>query len=425
MIQSTPPVIHCLLIVSDLGQSRNIQNKWLFYIQMETFLNNRKSLLFILAVGNTIAFATWQVLLNNFVVERAAFTGEEIGLLQSLREVPGFLAFTAIGILVFIRQQNFAILSLITLGIGTAITAFFPTALWLYFTTVIMSFGFHYLETMHNSLSLQWLTKDEAPKVLGQLLSTRAISNLLVLSSIYLYLVFFPENYMFIYLIAGGTAILIGVFCWTAVPQFEDSVVQRTELFLKKKYWLYYVLTFLAGARRQIFVVFAGFLMVEKFGFAIENVVMLTLVNAALTFWLAPKIGSLIGYIGERRALTLEYLGLIIVFVSYAFVNSAAVAVALYLLDHLFFAMAIAIKTYFQKIADPEDIAATSSISFTINHIAAVVLPAALGLLWVINHSAVFFAGAAIAAISLGLAQLIPDKPKKDLVTRRIYSTAP
>ena len=425
MIQSTPPVIHCLLIVSDLGQSRNIQNKWLFYIQMETFLNNRKSLLFILAVGNTIAFATWQVLLNNFVVERAAFTGEEIGLLQSLREVPGFLAFTAIGILVFIRQQNFAILSLITLGIGTAITAFFPTALWLYFTTVIMSFGFHYLETMHNSLSLQWLTKDEAPKVLGQILSTRAISNLLVLSSIYLYLVFFPENYMFIYLIAGGTAILIGVFCWTAVPQFEDSVVQRTELFLKKKYWLYYVLTFLAGARRQIFVVFAGFLMVEKFGFAIENVVMLTLVNAALTFWLAPKIGSLIGYIGERRALTLEYLGLIIVFVGYAFVNSAAVAVALYLLDHLFFAMAIAIKTYFQKIADPEDIAATSSISFTINHIAAVVLPAALGLLWVINHSAVFFAGAAIAAISLGLAQLIPDKPKKDLVTRRIYSTAP
>ncbi len=425
MIQSTPPVIHCLLIVSDLGQSRNIQNKWLFYIQMETFLNNRKSLLFILAVGNTIAFATWQVLLNNFVVERAAFTGEEIGLLQSLREVPGFLAFTAIGILVFIRQQNFAILSLITLGIGTAITAFFPTALWLYFTTVIMSFGFHYLETMHNSLSLQWLTKDEAPKVLGQLLSTRAISNLLVLSSIYLYLVFFPENYMFIYLMAGGTAILIGVFCWTAVPQFEDSVVQRTELFLKKKYWLYYVLTFLAGARRQIFVVFAGFLMVEKFGFAIENVVMLTLVNAALTFWLAPKIGSLIGYIGERRALTLEYLGLIIVFVGYAFVNSAAVAVALYLLDHLFFAMAIAIKTYFQKIADPEDIAATSSISFTINHIAAVVLPAALGLLWVINHSAVFFAGAAIAAISLGLAQLIPDKPNKDLVTRRTYSTAP
>jgi len=389
---------------------------------MKIFLADRKSFLFILAVGNTIAFATWQVLLNNFVIERAAFTGEEIGILQSLREVPGLLAFTAIGVLFFIRQQNFATLSLITLGFGTAITAFFPTALWLYFSTVVMSFGFHYLETMHNSLSLQWLTKEEAPVVLGQLLSTRAISNLLVLGSIYLYLVFFPSNYFFIYLIAGGAAILIGIFCWTAAPRFEESVVQRTEFFLRKKYWLYYALTFLAGARRQIFVVFAGFLMVEKFGFAIENVVMLTLVNAVLTFWLAPKIGSLIGHIGERRALTLEYLGLIFVFVSYAFVNSAAVAVALYLLDHLFFAMAIAIKTYFQKIADPADISATSSISFTINHIAAVFLPAALGLLWVINHSAVFFAGAAIATVSLGLAQLIPDKPGQDLVTRGSYS---
>ena len=335
---------------------------------MENFLKDRKSLLFLLAVGNSIAFATWQVLLNNFVVERAAFTGEEIGLLQSLREVPGFLAFTAIGILIFIRQQSFAILSLITLGIGTAITAFFPTALWLYFTTVVMSFGFHYLEAMHNALSLQWLEKDEAPKVLGQLLSVRAISNLLVLGSIYLYLIFFPTNYMFIYLSAGGLTVLLGIFCWRAVPKFEVSVVQRTELFLRKKYWLYYLLTFLAGARRQIFVVFAGFLMVEKFGFDVENVVMLTLVNAVLTFWLAPKIGSLIGYIGERRALTLEYLGLILIFISYAFVNSAAVAVALYLLDHIFFAMAIAIKTYFQKIADPADIAATSSISFTINH---------------------------------------------------------
>ena len=71
----------------------------IFNSQMKTFLTDRKSFLFILAVGNTIAFATWQVLLNNFVVERAAFTGEEIGILQSLREVPGFLAFTAIGVL--------------------------------------------------------------------------------------------------------------------------------------------------------------------------------------------------------------------------------------------------------------------------------------------------------------------------------------
>jgi len=381
-------------------------------------LQNRKTLLYLLAIGNTIAFATWQVMLNNFAVEQAGFTGEEIGVLQSLREVPGFLAFTAILLMLFIRQQNFAILSLVTLGVGTAITAFYPSALWLYFTTVVMSIGFHYLETLHNSLSLQWLKKEEAPRVLGKLLSTRAISNFLVLGAIYIYLMVFTANYLLIYLMAGGITVAIGLFCWLAIPHFEDQVAQKKSLFLRKQYWLYYLLTFLAGARRQIFVVFAGFLLVEKFGFPVENVVLLTLVNAVLTFWLAPRIGALISYVGERRALTLEYIGLIIVFVSYAFVDSVAVAIALYLLDHLFFAMAIAIKTYFQKIADPADIAATSSISFTINHIAAVVLPALLGLVWVINHSAVFIIGAGIAACSLLLTQLIPDHPGQGQETR-------
>ena len=385
--------------------------------------NDRKSLLYLLAIGNTLAFATWSVMLNNFVVEQASFTGEEIGMLHSIREVPGFLAFTAILVMIFIRQQTFAILSLLTLGIGTAITAFYPSALWLYFATVIMSFGFHYLETLHNSLSLQWLSKSEAPKVLGQLLSVRAFCNLTVLGGLYIYLMFFSANYLLIYMLAGLASILIAIYCFTAVSHFEDDVVQKKELFMRKRYWLYYLLTFLAGARRQIFVVFAGFLLVEKFNFPIENVVLLTLVNAALTFWLAPKIGRLISFIGERRALTLEYVGLIIVFVSYAFVESIAVAIALYLLDHLFFGMAIAIKTYFQKIADPADIAATSSISFTINHIAAVILPALLGIVWVINHSAVFLVGAGIAACSLLLSQLIPNDPRPSLETRLLNTS--
>ncbi|MCB1671360.1 MAG: MFS transporter [Gammaproteobacteria bacterium] len=381
-------------------------------------LQQRKTLLFLLAIGNAIAFSTWQVLLNNYVVERASFSGEEIGILQSLREVPGFLAFTAVWVLLILRQQSFAILSLIVLGAGTAITAFYPQALWLYFTTVLMSVGFHYLETLQNSLSLQWLERQEAPVVMGQILSARSFTSLLVLGALYLYFLFFETNYLAVYLLAGCTCVAIGIFCWLSLPHFQDTVIQRRELFLRQKYWLYYALTFLSGARRQIFVVFAGFLLVEKFGFPVENMVLLTLINAAMTTWLAPRTGRLISVIGERRALTLEYLGLIVIFVSYAFVNSIAIAIMLYLLDHLFFAMAIAIKTYFQKIADPSDIAATSGISFTINHIAAVILPASLGLIWIVNPGAVFLIGAAIAVCSLLLGQLIPDHPLPGVETR-------
>ena len=120
-------------------------------------------LLLLIAAGSTMGFAIWMNLLNNFAIDRAAFTGKEIGILQSLREIPGFLAFTIIYVLLFIREQRMAYLSLFILGLGTFLTGFFPSAIGFYITTVIMSVGFHYLETVQNSLSLQWLDKKDAP----------------------------------------------------------------------------------------------------------------------------------------------------------------------------------------------------------------------------------------------------------------------
>jgi hypothetical protein len=378
---------------------------------MKPLVKDRKTLLFILAGASPIAFATWQTLLNNFSIEVANFSGQEIGYLQSLREIPGFLAFTVIYVLLLIRQQNLAVLSLLILGLGTALTGFFPTIVGLYITTVIMSVGFHYLETMQSSLSLQWLDKSEAPTVMGQLISVRSIATLTCLGGLYLALQFIELNYTYIYSAAGFLTVAVALFCWMAIPHFKDDIVQKNELFLRKRYWLYYLLTFMAGARRQIFTVFAGFLLVEKFGFPLESMVLLVLANAAINIYAAPKIGKLISFIGERRALTLEYCGLIGIFLSYAVVDNVVVAIVLYILDHIFFSMAIAIKTYFQKIADPADISATAGISFTINHIAAVVLPAMLGLVWIVDHSAVFVIGAAIAVGSLILSQLIPNAP--------------
>ena len=373
---------------------------------------NRKTLLFVLAIGSPIAFSVWQALLNNFVVEIANFGGKEIGMLQSLREVPGFLAFTVVFLLLFIRQQNFAIISLILLGIGTVLTGFFPSILGLYITTVIMSTGFHYLETLRSSLSLQWLTKEEAPRVLGKIISIHSASTLAILTVLYLIVILFEPTYAWIYAVAGVLTVIIGIFCKFYFPQFNEIVEQRKELVFRKRYWLYYALTFLAGARRQIFMVFAGFLLVQKFGFPLDKMVLLFLVNAGITIWIAPKLGLLVERIGERKALTLEYIGLIIIFLSYAVVDNMNIALVLYILDNVFFSISFAINTYFQKIADPADIASTSGISFTINHIAAVLLPALLGLVWMENHGAVFLIGASIAVASLILVRAIPDAPE-------------
>ena len=133
-----------------------------------------------------------------------------------------------------------------------------------------------------------------------------------------------------------------------------------------------------------------------------------------LFYWaFAAKIGAWVGRVGERRELTFEYCGLIFVFTAYAFVSDAKWAAALYILDHLFFSLAIAIKTYFQKIADPADMASTAGVAFTINHIAAVVIPVIFGLIWLVSPAAVFLMGTAMVVVSLILARNIPVSPSE------------
>ena len=368
-------------------------------------------LLILMSIAMPLAFNVWNAMLNNFVVERVHFTGIEIGILQSLREVPGFLAFTTVFVLLILKEQTFAVMSLALMGLGVALTGFFPTEFGLYFTTILMSIGFHYFEAVKQSLSLQWFSIEEAPQMLGRLLAVGSITSLIVYALLWFSVNVFEIDYLFNFLTAGVLCFVLAIFMWLAFPHFGETVPQNKGLILRKRYWLYYGLTFFSGARRQIFVVFAAFMMVEKFGYTVAEVTMLFGINYAFNFLFAERIGKWISKIGERRALTLEYVGLVFVFISYGLVENTHLAAGLYVIDHMFFAMAIAMKTYFQKIADPKDMASSAGVSFTINHIAAVIIPALLGLVWVWSDSLVFYIGAGFALCSLVLAQNIPLKP--------------
>tara|TARA_B110000208_G_scaffold37013_1_gene49031 strand:- start:1159 stop:2364 length:1206 start_codon:yes stop_codon:yes gene_type:complete len=370
-----------------------------------------KNLLVLMSVAMTIGFATWMALLNNFVIEKAAFTGAEIGLLQSIREIPGFLAFTAVFVLLILKEQTFAYLSLALLGIGVAITGYLPSVFGLYFSTFIMSVGFHYYETLKQSLSLQWFSIDEAPAMLGKLIAASSAASLAAYSFLWLAVDQLGLSYRAIYLVGGSVCLCLTLLTWLAFPRFKSKTPQRKHLLMRKRYWLYYALTFMGGARRQIFTVFAGFLMVEKFGYSVSDIAALFIINHLFNWAFAGRIGALVGRIGERRALTFEYCGLFCVFTAYAFVNDATWAAGLYVADHLFFSLAIAIKTYFQKIADQADMASTASVAFTINHVAAVVIPALFGLVWLVSPMAVFLMGSGMSVLSLLLARNIPSAP--------------
>lgn len=149
---------------------------------------------------------------------------------------------------------------------------------------------------------------------------------------------------------------------------------------------------------------------------------MLFMLNNAINYFLSPLIGKAIIRFGEQKVLSAEYLSLIFIFIAYATVDSKLVIAVLYILDHIFFNFSMGIRTFFQKIGDPEHMAPTMAVGFTINHIAAVAIPVMGGLAWIVDYRIPFIAGAVMSLISLIAVQFISENIKK--AEQRSLSTA-
>jgi len=359
----------------------------------------------VLTIASVAGLQIWRTLFNNFAVEVAHLQGNHIGMIQSAREIPGFLALLAIFIIMFMKEHKLSALSIVTMGIGVAITGIFPSYTGLIFTTLVMSFGFHYYETTNQSLTLQYFDQTASPWVFGKLRSYAAATNIGI--GIIIFAMTAVLTYLQIYLALGLLIIGAGVWGLLQNPTREDIVPQRKRMILRKKYWLYYFLTFMAGARRQIFIAFAVFLLVKKFDYSIQEVTILFVINNIINFFLTPRIGKAIIQYGERKVLSVEYGTLIAVFIAYAYVDSKWIITILYIIDHIVFNFSIAIRTYFQKVSDPRDIAPSMAVGFTINHIAAVVIPAVGGIVWMVDYRIPFLAGAVMSLISFLAVQLI------------------
>lgn len=359
----------------------------------------------VLTIASSVGLQSWRTLFNNFAVEVVHLEGNHIGVIQSVREVPGFLALLAIYLFLIMREHRLSAFSILLLGLGVGLTGQMPTYTGLVFTTLIMSFGFHYFETTNNSLTLQYFVQHRSPLVIGKLRSYGAATNIAV--GLFIFGISSLLEYRAIYLLVGLVIALAGIWGLAQNPVRENLVPQHKKMILRKKYWLYYFLTFMAGARRQIFVAFAVFLLVKVFEFSVQEITGLFVLNNVINYFINPLIGRAVIRFGERKVLSTEYFSLIFIFIAYAYVDSKLIVAGLYVLDHIFFNFSMAIRTYFQKIGDPADVAPTMAVGFTINHIAAVVIPALGGLAWIIDYRIPFLAGAAMSIISLTAAQWI------------------
>jgi len=361
--------------------------------------------LLIATIFVAVGFQGWRTLFNNFAIENVEITGVQVGIIQSLREIPGFLSFLVIYLLIIFKEQKLSALSLFVMGVGVTMTGFLPSFEGLLLTTFIMSIGFHYYETTSSSLVLQNFSKENSSLVFGRLRAVMSLGNIAVGAVIFGLSYILPIEYNF--LLIGLVTMAGSLYLLKNQPKVNEEHKQHKKFILRKKYWLFYVLNFLSGSRRQIFVVFAVFLLVQKFDFSVGEIAGLFIINNIIAYFISPIIAKSINVFGERKVLSLEYIALIMVFYAYTFWDWKWGVAILYVIDNIFFNFSFGLKTYLQKIADPKDIAPSNAVAFAINHIAAIFIPVIGGLLWMNHWEWPFYIGVGISVLSLGFVQKI------------------
>jgi predicted MFS family arabinose efflux permease len=370
---------------------------------------------FLLSFG----YQLWRSLFNNFAVDELGVRADQIGLIQSVREVPGLLGFTVGLVAVVLNEMRIVGLSIVLLGLGIALTGTATGLPSLLVSTVLMSVGFHYFMPANSSAVLQLTDEDKAPEVLGRLTSLNALAALAGAGLVFL--AFEPLGFRRLFGITGGIVALGGAvtLLWLArkslLPEIDPQEreleaihpLQRTRL--RRRYWLYYALQFLMGSHRHIFTTFAVFLLVREYGAPAQTITILFLVNNLVGAFAYQQIGKLIARIGEKRALTITFVVLIFVFLGYAYVPILPLLYALFVADHVLFGFGIALQSYFQKIAvHRREITPNLSLGQTINHIAAVIIPLVGGIIWeTMGGRYTFLVGVGIAVLSLILIQFM------------------
>ena len=376
-----------------------------------------------LAVANFflyLGFNVWQAIFNNFAVDEIGVTAAQIGLLQSLREVPGLLGFLLGFLALWLSEMRVLGLSVLLMGLGLLVAGRADGLGILTLGSLIMSVGFHFFYPSHNSVVLMDVGREEAPKMLGRLRSVSSFAALIGTLVVWLFVegldlgpLSLPAwGYRTTLYVVGGVVLVGSLFTMRNRPS-GGLLRKKRKIVFHRDYWLYYVLTFMMGSRRHIFSTFAIFMLVDIYGVSVRQIALLFMVNNLISTYASAQLGKLVVRFGERKVLTFNFLGLVGVFFGYAYVSHVPILFALFVLDNIFFGFNLAVDSYFQKVAhSPEEITSNVSLAQSINHISALVVPVLGGILWEqISPSAPFLAGVGIAAVSLLLVQFIRTRP--------------
>jgi predicted MFS family arabinose efflux permease len=361
--------------------------------------------------------------LNNYLSEIHQLGAEARGWLELPRELPGFLImFVAGAMLTVFRETQMAAAAMLLSALGAVGLGFLaPTHAALVLFIIIWSLGDHIIFAVEGPIGLKLARGGREGRRLGQFGGARNLGTIVGVGLVFVLARFFGDRYPLFYGIAATSAVIAGVLYAGLNVGRGDPPSRR--LVFKKKYRLFYLISALFGIRKQIFLAFGAWVLVEIHGVSVSTIALLYFIASTLGVIMRPLLGEVIDWLGERTVLAIDEILLLGICLTYAFAGEVlsgnAVLFALYsayIFDIILFALRVARTTYLKKIADdPADITPTISMGITIDHAVAMTLPVLSGYIWeAYGYQWVFILAGAIAFIGFFVCLRIrtPDRPR-------------
>lgn len=375
------------------------------------------------------ASGIFQSTLNNYLLDVHRLDAAARGWLELPRELPGFfIMFVAGALLAVLREADMAAMAMVLTAAGAIGLGFLaPNHATLVLFTVIWSLGDHIIFALEGPIGLQLAHGGQEGRRLGQLGGARNLGTILGVGAVFGLASFVGDRYDLFYALAAASALVAGL--WYARLTTGRSGRRSRRWVFKRRYTLFYAISALFGIRKQIFLAFGAWVLVQVHGVSVSTIALLYFVAATLGVVMRPLLGEVIDWLGERTVLSVDELLLAAICLVYAFASDLLPApldlwarYAAYVADAILFALRVARTTYLGKIAeDPADITPTQAVGVTIDHVVAMSLPIASGYLWqAYGYRWVFLLATAIAVagffVCLRIRVPYPSDPPKPVV---------
>ncbi|MFO8061003.1 MAG: MFS transporter, partial [Bacillota bacterium] len=340
-----------------------------------------------LAIGlQTTAF-------NNFANDIVGVSPAQLGLVQSIREVPGLLTVALIGAVTFMSHSTVVGLCGLMVAAGLVWFGLTTTFAQMIGATLVMSIGFHMLHPMQSAMVLSLSNRGQKGLRMGQFSGAQAGATLLAIVIVYAVAEWFTGQlyYQIIFWTAALLAAVAGVLMLVRGRASGEVRIRVPAFVFRRQYMSFYILRLLTASQRHVFSTFAVFLVVHEYGVSVQTVAVLMAVSNGLAIFVRPLIGRLVDLWGTRTTLVLGYSVATGTALTYAFVQVLMILYVAYCLDTLVTGMETAVSVHLDDIADDADVAPSLAMGSTINHILGLIIPVIGGALWsAIGYHATF-----------------------------------